>query len=109
MKFISDEETLKKDGMELLEAALECPQCILSVMGYHAGEDSDAIFNRKKADIEQQGVTYWLIRSPKARPPQVQGICRSLPAYTIFVERATKGGARPTTKEAGRVAETHHP
>mgnify|MGYP007088124216 CR=1 FL=1 len=68
-------------------------------MGDHAGEDSDAIFNRKKADIERLGITYWLMRSPKARPQQVQEICRSFPAYTIFVEPATKGGARPTTKE----------
>lgn len=85
--------------MILLEAALECPQCIVSVMGDHAGEDSDAIFNRKKADIERLGVTYWLMRSPKARPPQVQEICKSFPAYAIFVEPASKGGARLTTIE----------
>jgi hypothetical protein len=62
---VSDEERLKKDDMILLKAALECPQCIVSVMGDHAGEDSDAIFNRKKADIERLGVTYWLMRSRK--------------------------------------------
>lgn len=39
------------------------------------------------------------MRSPKARPAQVQGICKTIPAYTIFVEPATKGGARPTTNE----------
>jgi hypothetical protein len=39
------------------------------------------------------------MRSPKARPPQVQGICKTFPAYTIFVEPATKGGARPTTED----------
>ncbi len=90
---------MKKDNMTLLEAALECPQCVVSVMGDHAGEGADAIFNRKKADIERMGVTFWLMRSPKARPPQVQRICRTFPAYTIFVEPATKGGARPTTEE----------
>jgi hypothetical protein len=90
---------MKKDYMALLEAALECPQCIVSVMGDHAGEDSNAIFKRKKADIGRLGVTYWLMRSPKARPPQVQEICRSFPTYTIFVEPATKGGARPTIIE----------
>ena len=90
---------MKKDDMTLLEAALECPQCVVSVMGDHAGEGSDAIFNRKKADIERLGVTYWLMRSPKARPPQVQKICTTFPAYTIFLEPATKGGARPTTEE----------
>jgi hypothetical protein len=85
--------------MTLFEAALECPQCVVSVMGDHAGENSDVIFNRKQADIKRLCVTYWLIRSPKARPPQVQEICRSFPVYAIFVEPATKGGARPTTKE----------
>lgn len=87
--------------MTLLEEALDCPQCIVSVMGAHAGEDSDAIFNRKKADIAILGVTYWLMRSPKALPSQVQHICRSFPAYTIFVEPATTGGARPTTIDDG--------
>jgi hypothetical protein len=85
--------------MTLIETALTCPQCVLSVMGDHAGEDADAIFNRKKNDITRTGKTFWLMRSPKARPAQVQGICKTIPAYTIFVEPATKGGARPTTKE----------
>ena len=85
--------------MTLIEAALTCPQCVLSVMGDHAGEDVNAIFSRKKNDITRTGKTFWLMRSPKARPAQVQGICKTIPAYTIFVESATKGGARPTTKE----------
>jgi hypothetical protein len=90
---------MKKYNMILLEEALACPQCIVSVMGDHAGEDADEIFDRKKADIERIGKTFWLMRSPKARPAQVQGICKTIPAYTIFVEPATKGGARPTTKK----------
>ncbi len=90
---------MKKDNMTILEAALGCPQCVVSVTGDHAGEGADAIFDRKKADIERIGVTFWFMRSPKARPPQVQGICKTFPAYTIFVEPATKGGARPTTEE----------
>lgn len=88
---------MKKDDMTLLEAALKCPQCVVSVIGEHAGEDPDGIFNRKTADIERLGATYWIIRSPKAQPMQVQKICTTFPAYTIFVEPATKGGARPTT------------
>ncbi|MCL5421464.1 MAG: hypothetical protein M1461_03195 [Nitrospirae bacterium] len=90
---------MKKDNMTLLEAALACSQGVVSVMGDHAGEGADAIFDRKKADIERIGKTFWLMRSPKARPAQVQGICNTIPAYTIFVEPATKGGARPTTEE----------
>ena len=83
--------------MTLLEEALKSDRCIISVMGAHAGEGADVIFNRKIADIERTGKTFWLMRSPKARPIQVQDICKSSPAYTIFVEPASKGGARPTT------------
>jgi hypothetical protein len=90
---------MKKDHMTLLKAALECPKCVVSVMGDHAGEGAGAIFNRKAADIARTGLTFWLMRSPKARPQQVQGICGTFPTYTIFIEPATKGGARPTTEE----------
>lgn len=86
-------------NMKLLEAALKCPTCVVSVMGDHAGEGTSEIFDRKKTDIELTGVTFWLMRSPKSRPPQVQGICRVFPTYAIFVEPATKGGARPTTED----------
>jgi len=85
--------------MTFLEAALAHPSCVLSVMGDHASESADAIFYRKIADINRLGKTFWLMRSPKARPAKVQGICESAPSYTIFVEPATKGGARPTKEE----------
>ncbi len=85
--------------MALLENALNCPLCVISVMGDHAGEGVDTIFSRKIADIDRTGKTFWLMRSPKARPPQVQGICQTAPAYTIFIAPAAKGGARPTTTE----------
>ena len=68
-------------------------------MGDHAGETVDAIFSRKTADINGVGKTFWLMKSPKARPAQVQEICKPSPTYMIFVEPATKGGARPTTTE----------
>ena len=90
---------MKKDDMTLLETALKLPQCVVSVIGDHAGEGVIAIFDRKKADIERLNVTFWLMRSPKARPPQVQELNKTVPTYTIFVEPATKGGARPTTEE----------
>jgi hypothetical protein len=86
--------------MTLLEEALKSDLCIISVMGAHAGEGVDVIFNRKIADIELTGKTFWLMRSPKALPIQVQDICKSFPAYTIFVEPSSKGGARPTTNNA---------
>jgi hypothetical protein len=90
---------MKEGSMGLLEAALEGQNCVVSVMGDHAGEGADEIFNRKIADINRLGKTFWLMRSSKARPAQVQGMCTTIPAYTIFVEPSTKGGARPTTVE----------
>lgn len=82
--------------MTLLKAALGNPRCIISVMGDHAGEGVDAIFERKIADIERTGKTFWLMKSPKAQPELVHKICKASPVYTIFIEPATKGGARPT-------------
>jgi hypothetical protein len=69
------------------------------VMGDHAGEGVDEIFHRKTTDIERTAKTFWLMKSPKARPAQVQALCKKIPTYTIFVEPATGGGARPTTRE----------
>jgi hypothetical protein len=90
---------MNETKMTLLEKALGCQSCIVSVMGDHAGEGTDAIFLRKQDDIKRIGVTFWLMRSPKARPEQVKSIFSNMSGYTIFVEPATKGGARPTTVE----------
>lgn len=85
--------------MPLLNEALSSPRCIISVIGDHAGEDINTIFKRKTNDIKKIGKTFWLMKSPKAQPAQVQAICKPSPAYIIFVEPATKGGARPTAIE----------
>lgn len=85
--------------MTLLEAALKSPKCVVSVMGDHAGENANDIFIRKSLDIARTGVTFWLMRSPKAKPQQVRELCEQNLAYAIFIDPATKGGARPTKKE----------
>lgn len=85
--------------MITLDEVLKCSHCIISVMGEHAGEGVDAIFLRKATDIARTAKTFWLMKSPKARPAQVQELCKTIPTYTIFVEPATRGGARPTTRE----------
>ena len=91
---VSDQE----NHMTELDNALAGSHCIISVMGSHAGEDADVIFERKKADIQAVGMSFWLIRSPKARPADVQKMCSTFSGYTIFIEPSTKGGARPTTE-----------
>jgi hypothetical protein len=82
--------------LSLLEEALEAPQCVISVMGAHAGEDVGVIFGRKLADCEAIGRTFWVAKSAKARPRQVQELCSSGRGHVIFVEPASPGGARPT-------------
>jgi len=53
---------------KLIEDALEATQCIISVMGDHAGEGIDRIFKRKIEDITKINRTFWLVKSPKTKP-----------------------------------------
>ena len=74
---------------------------VLSVMGPHAGEDSDEIFERKIADIRLAGKTFWVIRSHKAKPDMIQTICsaardRANEPICAFLEPSSPGGAVPT-------------
>jgi hypothetical protein len=82
--------------MSLVDEALRAPKCVISVMGAHAGEDAAAIFSRKVSDCTETGRTFWVAKSAKARPAQVQAMCNSSHGYVIFIEPATLGGARPT-------------
>ena len=83
----------------------EAAYAMLSVMGPHAGEDADAIFTRKIADIQKVGKTYWLIHSYKAKPNMVQHICdiaSRLDANVrcYFLAPSSQGGASPTLRSA---------
>lgn len=74
---------------------------VFSVMGPHAGEDSAAIFDRKTADINQGGKTFWLVRSQLAKPDMVQKLCSEAIKQTcnplcFFLEPSSPGGAVPT-------------
>ena len=60
---------------KIIEEALSSTQCIISVMGDHAGEGVVDIFNRKIEDITKINRTFWLIKSPKAKPQLVQKMC----------------------------------
>jgi hypothetical protein len=74
---------------------------IFSVIGPHAGEDQEAIFNRKARDIDRTGTTFWLIRSYEAKPNIVQRLCwtarqESSNSYCYFIEPSSRMGASPT-------------
>lgn len=78
--------------MSLLDEALGADRVVLSVMGPHAGEGSEAIFTRKAADVARVGQTFWLCRSPQARPDRLVD-----ERFVIFLAPTSPGGARPTT------------
>jgi hypothetical protein len=90
--------------MSLVEEALRASTCVISVMGAHAGEDAAVIFGRKTADCLETGRTFWVAKSARARPGQVQALCNSTPGYVIFIEPATPGGARPTRRSDAATA-----
>lgn len=76
--------------------------CLLSVMGPHAGETPEVIFERKINDIKNIGKTFWLIKSYRSNPNMVQDICftalskkqTSIPCY--FISPSSPLGAVPT-------------
>jgi hypothetical protein len=90
--------------MSLIDEALRASNCVISVMGAHAGEDAATIFGRKISDCTAIGRTFWVAKSAKARPAQVQAMCDSSLGYVIFIEPATPGGARPTKESDSATA-----
>lgn len=66
---------------------------VLSVMGPHAGETPEAIFSRKIRDVSVAERTFWLYRSPRARPDLVRAHAARC---VIFLAPSMVGGARPT-------------
>jgi len=74
---------------------------VISVMGPHAGEDADAIFARKIADIRDAGRTFWVIHSHRATPDMIQRIgkivrSKSGEPVCAFLTPSSPGGAVPT-------------
>lgn len=67
---------------------------VLSVMGPHAGESVDAIFERKIEDVRRCGRTFWLFKSPAANPSRATAF---KPERVLFLAPVAKNGARPTT------------
>lgn len=89
---------------DLVKEALSASRCLISVIGDHAREGIAAIFHRKIEDIQNINRTFWLIKSPKAKPTSVHNFCENGPVHVLFVAPATKGGARPTEVDEKAVA-----
>jgi len=74
---------------------------VISVMGPHAGESENEIFFFLFRDIHTIGLTFWLMKSHRAKPNMVQELCLKADAensksYCIFIEPSSRGGATPT-------------
>jgi hypothetical protein len=70
---------------------------IVSVMGPHAGESEDFIFERKTREVADTGRFFWVHRSPNAKPERVKSLCRKAGSegkrvYCIFIEPSARGG-----------------
>lgn len=64
---------------------------ILTIIGSHAQEDINTIFNRKIEDIDLYGFTYWTFHSYKLDVNDVHNI---KPKYCLFL--APKSNCKPT-------------
>lgn len=81
----------------IIQNAKDAKRCIISVMGPHAGENNENIFNRKINDIMRLGFSYWIIRSSGAKVETVQAFFEGEDnAYVIFVTPSTSSAAIPT-------------
>lgn len=74
---------------------------VISVIGPHAGESENEIFNRKIQDIHNVGFTFWLMKSHRSKPKMVHELClkddaENIESYCVFIEASSKGGAIPT-------------
>tara|TARA_Y100000814_G_C12281296_1_gene385194 strand:+ start:334 stop:864 length:531 start_codon:yes stop_codon:yes gene_type:complete len=69
---------------------------IFSVMGPHAGETSEDIFERKIEDVKNTGITFWCIRSYKSKPMDVQEFCKSETVEVLFISPSSSGAAKDT-------------
>ena len=81
---------------------------VFSVMGPHAGEDSETIFTRKIADVKNVGRTLWVVRSHKAKPDMIQSIGATVcntsgEPLCAFLAPSTTGGAVPTKTSTAAV------
>jgi len=81
---------------------------LFSVMGPHAGEEADAIFARKIADIGNTGRAFWVVRSHKAKADMIQvvgsTVCgRSREPLCAFLAPSSPGGATPAKTASAAV------
>lgn len=67
---------------------------IISVLGPHAGESVNEIFDRKQKEISLTKYTLWLHKSYTCKPEHFKGITDTIEC--LFIEPASRNGSRPT-------------
>ena len=74
-------------------------QCVLSVIGPHAGESMSQIYERKIQDIANVGKTFWITSCGKFIFEKINDLCITNDLYIIFIAPSSPNGARPATTE----------
>ena len=69
---------------------------IISVMGPHADESTEYIFERKNEEIKNTGKSFWFTGSYTAKPEIIREFCGNEDIYCIFISPSSKGGAKDT-------------
>jgi len=93
-------------GNPSIEEALDAKYLIVSIMGPHAHDTPDAIFDIKQRQIETFHKCYWLHHSAYAKPETVRMLCAEarqigqLP-HCVLITPSSPHAARDTKSSAG--------
>ena len=70
---------------------------IFTIVGPHAGQTENSIFDRKIKDIEKVGETFWVIKKISYKSlEEVQGFCENGKVKIYFISPSIKGAAKDT-------------
>ncbi len=99
LKFRFSNKQNRRKMMDLAKILQE-KQCVLSVIGPHAGETMFQIYERKIQDIGTVGKTFWHISCDKAIFEKINELCvANKDLYIIFIAPGGRNGSRPATTE----------
>ncbi len=82
----------------LLNEAINADYVFISVMGPHANEPEDKIFDRKANDIKKAGESFWVSKINKNFVNECRGKLNGKTGYLILVESSGNGKAAANSK-----------
>ena len=95
-----------KKKTDLLNEARNADYVFFSVMGPHAQEGEDEIFDRKALDIDKSGESFWVSRINQKFIEECNDKLKDNAGYLILVESSNNGKSAADTK--GSKAATHY-